>query len=947
MGIILLIYFLNLLKIKVKMKKYLIVLLLVITFSFVLIGRVNAQTITPSITPAEAIPEACGIGCPITNTTNAPNITPYVCAPNYQQWLQNKSSNYWVKDPEITALGKAGERSRQFLNWVLTHRSIDNHPVILSVWNTSRNITYFLLILVVVIMGLGIIIGRKYNYFTKIEIWPLILKIGLLFLFATFSALIVLLVIQLSDTLMLFFTETMKVNKLFNIFFIKNPTGITINDSEQSYLGFQGCSNLNVDILESLRTSKFLINLTNMTYYFIGIMFIIRKIVLWFLLIVSPFLAILIPFIMIRNTGWIWIGVFFQWVFYGPLFTLFLGAMATIWNASSHIPYNFDFSRTFSLDGFIYQTATNIFYGGPGQKLGFMNSANYVDTFAEYIIALVMLWIAVILPWLLLRIFRDYCCEGIYAMKNILYSIYDQLRGGPQSPSPMLPPSLTSAIGQALKIPREVETSVKVKLETTEQIRQATTEQVVRSLDIHVSKLTDVANFETNKTSQETIRRNLEYLANPTKAETPTERQRFMNIRTELFNRAIKEDRVAKQVLSSVSTSTVEKIQKQKEILQSMPQSESLAKIASIQVQIPQEKVVTTMSSIFNTVTTDNNFMNQISQTTQQPVNQVQSVINAFTNNLSQPATNIITNITKQTNIPKENVVKILGNIISSFQLLNTINNSAQKGQISEEKIVRIVDNLPSIMIHNIANQTQLTETEIKNVVSNIIKNINESPETIINNVTNNTAVTKEKVSQVFKTIHDNLVSTKEIISKISEKEKVSEDQVLKLIETQQPLLLKSEKNIEQTVTIPSTISIEDYEQVKKMWIKQYEKGEVPLTENITSREQWVDQDIVFITNTMNKLLSSDVQLKQEGLDDLGYILPIFLINNLKGDELVVYLKAKLEAAKTTKEMFDKEKEIEEKVKAKDEEQKVTVERPKEEVAEKTLEMSKEINRPS
>jgi len=34
-------------------------------------------------------------------------------------------------------------------------------------------------------------------------------------------------------------------------------------------------------------------------------------------------------------------------------------------------------------------------------------------------------------------------------------------------------------------------------------------------------------------------------------------------------------------------------------------------------------------------------------------------------------------------------------------------------------------------------------------------------------------------------------------------------------------------QNIEQTISIPPTVSIQDYEEVKKMWVKQYEKGEV------------------------------------------------------------------------------------------------------------------------
>src|SRR3989338_7168041 len=53
------------------------------------------------------------------------------CAANYEEWLADKTRNFWVEDPEVTALGKGGERSRQFLLWVLEHPSLDTSPQIL------------------------------------------------------------------------------------------------------------------------------------------------------------------------------------------------------------------------------------------------------------------------------------------------------------------------------------------------------------------------------------------------------------------------------------------------------------------------------------------------------------------------------------------------------------------------------------------------------------------------------------------------------------------------------------------------------------------------------------------------------------------------------------------------------------------------------------------------
>lgn len=660
------------------------------------------------------------------------------CVADLDTFKQDPTLNHlWVEDAQITAQGKADERSRQFIYWVLTHGAIDHHPILTKVWSIARNLSYFFIILVAAIMGLGIIVGQRSQFLSNIKVWPSVWKILVALLFIAFSATLVIALIDLSEIIMKFFIENLGGKDLFNIYFASIS-------QEKNYVNFVGCRDLNIRVQESVGAEMFLLKLTNVTYYVLGGMLILRKVLLWFLLFVSPFLAILMPFVFIRNIGWIWIGVFFQWLFYGPLLALFLGALATIWKAG--IPFVFDFSRAGSTQGYIFPTAINILYGGPAQRLGIVNNGNYVDTFTEYVITLIMLWAVAFFPWWLLRIFRDYCCEGIAAMKNILLQMYDQMRGGPSlGPTPAPAPT---TISTALKIPREVEIPLKVRLETTEEIKKAQTQEITQSLNISAKKMTDIANFETNKETRETAVRNLNYLQNPTQAATSTERQKYMNIRSELFNRAIKEDQVAKQVLSSISTSKVEQVQKRQELLK------------SISTMVPVTKVT---------------------------------------------------------------AVKV----------------------------------------------------------------------------------------------------------KVAGKEEVKAPPV-------------PGKPIEQAITIPPTVSIEDYEQVKRMWKSQYEKGEVPVTENITSREKWVENDIVVITNTLNKLLSANEEIRQQGLDDLGYILPIFLVNNLKGEELIVYLKAKIEAAKEVKEEKQKEKEVAEKVKTQVEE-KVEVEKPKEKEAEKTMEMKEEI----
>ncbi|PIZ64038.1 hypothetical protein COY16_00325, partial [Candidatus Roizmanbacteria bacterium CG_4_10_14_0_2_um_filter_39_13] len=568
------------------------------------------------------------LSCPVNFLSDGQDIYKNLgerCATSYADFISDPiGSHYWVEDPAITSQGKSDERARQFLYWVLNTNAIDEAPVLRTIWNFSSIVALVGVVLVATIFGIGYIISRRGgnvyngigNFFaggsSGIAIWPTIIKIGTMLLYVAFSSAIVFILIQFSEILMRFFFDNLGGKDLFKIYFVDPGNSSLLGATEQSYRNFIGCRDLNIRIQEGIDAEMFMLKMTNVTYYVMGVMLLLRKILLWFMLFVAPFLALLMPFIFIRNTGWIWIGVFFQWLFYGPLVALFLGAMAKIW--SEGIPFSFDFSRAGGLDGYIYPTGLNIVYGGPAQRvlsgvvdrpIGAMNNGSYVDTFAEYVITLIMLWAVTFFPWWLLRIFRDYCCEGIYAMKNILLAMYENMRGGPsKGPSPSHPPSLPS-----LKIDTKTPTNrdVNVNIASLNQIKKSLTTDLTRSMNFQATRITDVARVETNKQMNQVVNKNLAYISNPVKAKIPAERQQFMNLRSELFNRAIKNDAVARTILASTSTTTAEKTKIRESLIQSLPQTISISQVVTKDIHIPQEA----FSKITNSYTT------QISNNTQ------------------------------------------------------------------------------------------------------------------------------------------------------------------------------------------------------------------------------------------------------------------------------------------------------------------------------------------
>ncbi len=1110
-------------------RKLLIILTFALAFLSPFVASIQAQDTNPSKYATEIyeinispIPcKGASPSCPVEVNNpingNAKSIYEELgesCAGSYDEFLEDPvSTHYWVEDPKITEQGKADERARQFLYWVLSTNAIDQAPILGTIWRTTAMIAFFGVIIVTAIFGIGYIISRKTSYNFNIRIMPTIIKLGMMLLYIAFSSALVFLLIQLSEVMMRFFIDTLGGSKLFNIYFsapsLNTPSAF--GQTENSYKEFIGCRDLNIRVQEGVNAEMFLLKLTNVTYYVMGVMLILRKILLWFMLFVSPFLALLMPFILVRNIGWIWIGVFFQWLFYGPLLALFLYANSTIW--ANGIPFAFNFSRVGKPDGYVFPTGIIITYGGPAQRalgsgsqqIGALNNGNYVDTFAEYVITLIMLWAVTFFPWWLLRIFRDYCCEGIYAMKNILMAMYDQMRGpSPKGPSPSTPPNKPT---MKLETDIPVNTNVSVSLGSIEQIRKTMTQDLTKNLNLKATKMIDVARMETNKQTKQLVNQNLTYLSQPAKLQKPAERQQFMNLRSELFARAIKSDAMAQNILASISTTQSERARIREKIVKAIPQAITVDQIVGNETKVSKERIKTITNNYTKTIVNNNETINNISKTTNISQDKVKNILNSYSQHTSLPPKQIMTTIAKENNtttnivknvltqsgaigkyagvvqrtavtqqLPKEQVTRIISSISSftsstvptvieritqkanlpaqtvkrfitntynnlvtdqaamqqvtqetnvsatqvqsivrsyiqnidkpqstliknvseenhvnaqtasqvihsSSQVLqkssSIINNSAKQQNISEQQAVEIVNNMAqaqiesekpaeeqiqepvvkviafktkasetasrniiqnimsetskdTTMIENIQQKTGLQPQQIQNVIHSFTQNVDQPAETIIQQIHESAGIPKEKVQSVLQTTADAVLSADTVIDEVAKAEGVSTEDVAKTIQSEMNVSTAPEEHIEKTISIPQSVSIEDYEQVKEMWTKHYEEGEIPVSDQIKTRQDWIGQEIVFITNTLNKILSNDEELRQEGLDELGYLLPIFLINNLKGEELIVYLKAKLEAAKLVQKLMDKEAAVKSNMKEEEKEE-VFVDAKKEE----------------
>ncbi|HSX40956.1 MAG TPA: hypothetical protein VLF68_05095, partial [Candidatus Saccharimonadales bacterium] len=404
------------------MKKFLPILLILILGLqfFFAVKPVFAQT--PSSSGTTTTTDANG---------NVPNVP---CPPNG-----------WQQDSEVTFIGKVGKRSEDFLDWTLqNYHWVDlaagaANPV-QDFWSRIRNIVYVFFPFIILISAFILIITRG----KSVTLSRFAIRFLIVAFLVTFSFAIIQLFYQFFDVIQEFFLKSIKGGGLIGT---KNLLYVGFN---YDFTGYR-CVGIAYD--ESAFISLLLVKLTAITYYVMTGVLLLRKIILWFFIIVSPIFPLLLLYAPVRNTGKIWIGEFFRWLLYAPLFAIFLAGLVNLWSDDKvGIPLHF------GPKPMEYQTAVNILLGGPKETVSLANSVNTPDTFAKYVVALLMLWVVIILPFLLLQIFLDYFHAFSFSESPVIKQMLAAGGGligknpSPPSPAPVNPQQPTGT-GMARLLP--------------------------------------------------------------------------------------------------------------------------------------------------------------------------------------------------------------------------------------------------------------------------------------------------------------------------------------------------------------------------------------------------------------------------------------------------------------------------------------------------------------
>lgn len=420
----------------------------------------------------------------------------------------------FVEDREVNFAGKLAARSADLLDWVIGNYgwAQPDASSFTAIWKSISTIVYSILILFVLAAAFILIVTRGQSITVRKFIPRFLIIVALVVL----SFAIIQFIYQITD--------------IVQGFFLKRSDGKIITSHDLlnvafKYEDFKGLRRVGAEFDESAAISLLFVKLTAATYYAMFFILILRKVILWFFLVISPIFPLLLFFSPIRNTAKIWIGEFFRWLLYGPLFTIFLAGVVAIWQTGNGlVPLDTNKPCEPSNEGYKYPTAINILIGGPCQQLATNNTFNIPQSFIQYIIALLMLWMVIIMPFILLKIFLDYLSSLPIGETNFAKYLINAYKPKPAPPPPSIkptfptfpkepivpkPPQYTQA-GRAMELPRGLGIArefshLKPAITSNSEVLRSIKETLALT-NLKIPSIRDVVRFDSAHTSKDMVK---------------------------------------------------------------------------------------------------------------------------------------------------------------------------------------------------------------------------------------------------------------------------------------------------------------------------------------------------------------------------------------------------------------------------------------------------------
>ncbi|QQR83308.1 type IV secretion system protein [Candidatus Peregrinibacteria bacterium] len=212
-----------------------------------------------------------------------------------------------------------------------------------------------------------------------------------------------------------------------------NPQSITLNPSGALELTATQPFN---PTDEQVGFMTFLIGLNGLAYFSIALIFMLRVVILWLLMVVSPVLFLLVIFRGTRAIFFQWLRAYGRWILIGPLLAVGLSFMSGVWQQVG-IPLSSGY-RGMTDFGLV----SNVGFYLPGSS-----QLNHLSTSAEmmqYLVFLLMLFSPIVVAFMLTR---SQTLNVIFAPIATGWNASGSVKAIPHSPAPNPTPPPTHSTG--------------------------------------------------------------------------------------------------------------------------------------------------------------------------------------------------------------------------------------------------------------------------------------------------------------------------------------------------------------------------------------------------------------------------------------------------------------------------------------------------------------------
>lgn len=810
---------------------------------------------------------------------------------------ETPSGQNWRKDATVTKVGNAAVRARDFLNWSLAiEKTGFGERSIRDLWKFVLGAVTAVYVAILILIAFAWILHLEWGEKARRHFPLILISFALTFLSLWVALLFVNAGQALQKSLMTIDDEPIRGKHLLTVGF------------EYGMEGYK-----NIEAPEAADLTLTLTRITTWTSYAIGLIFLLRIIILWGLVIFSPFLFPFLIFPATRNVAIVWVREFFRWLFLGPLFALFLAATVYIWKHTTGVnikgggqPSTIPIEVS-SVESTDYPSGTNILLGPPGVENLQLETNNLSDpeTYSRYVVALAMLWAAIILPWLLLRIIMSVASKATTSFyeryrEHPYFAYLTKILPPTPPPKPVAPPEAPRVLLRPeVRLGRE-------RADIREILRETAPERLAERVEEAQARIPAAERATTRERMMREARLRERETLREAVPEKLTER-----IRETIRERAEKTStlNLIKQAgLTQISQIIERLVSSRKEaaslqglsVLEANPQIQAEVKATVDKLKAP-ERITSPAEREKVSQVKEDILVNRLAGETQAKL--LSAVMEEDTSKISQPLT-----------LPEEIITANLKQIVRAVKQMASEGEEVKR--IREKGVEKIVTQKAPSITQTLEERVKLGDKkaqlalEAYQEIGKLGEDLGREETRVQAKRTLLGAVQflqnpSRQIEELGKSFLEKLTALREVLVEWAGRGGKLAQEILRdadlTVAFEDEARTGGRQILERLITgeelekaLINLNLLEDYEKTQAIWKNYYQTSQVPQGQN---RVDWISSQQQRLSSVLKGLIAENIEERRAAFKQVSEILPFVLLGNYSLLEIVIYLKAKIKAA--------------------------------------------------